>query len=753
MRYFIFTLILCSFLFGKFCYGQLNFFRNSSIVVLNYNGDTLKNAWAGGFNAVQFSEIDLNLDGIEDLFVFDRTGNRISTFINSGLPNQITYLHDPSYVQFFPGNIHDWVLLRDYNCDGKADIFTSSSGGIAVYKNTSTTQLNFTLEVIQLFSDNQPDSITPNFINLFVNSTDVPAIDDIDSDGDLDILISGVIGDRIEYHKNLSMEKNGNCDSLDFQIRNRCWGYVKENPTQNKVTFYDTCSNNIANPEKIIINDKHVGGTSLFTLDIDASNSKDLVIGGNTYDNLLLLINDDVSPNLTASSVSIQQSDFPAQNLSTIPLNLEHFPAGFYLDLNNDGVKDLICANNTTSFARNNNNVWYYNNNNATNNPDFNFITNSFLQEGMIEIGEGGYPTFFDHNSDGLMDIVVGGYGDYNSSIPEYYVSSLWLYENIGTVTNPSFRLIDSNYANVNNINLDLGNNSKTLSLAPTYGDIDGDGDIDMIIGDYIGFIHYFENTAGAGNTANFILNQARYAGIDVGYDATPQLIDLNRDLLLDLVIGNENGLFSYYENIGTASVPNFSFITDSLGKVSTRRFFEFTGNSVPFIYDDAGVYKMFSGAANGYIYLFENIDGNLTGTFSVDSSFKGIWEGIYSTVSLANINNDAYPDLLIGNYSGGASYYQGSLFTDYETTTQNNLFDKINVYPNPTNNTVNIDLGKNDISNSSVEIIDLLGKTIFIQNVVNNSIVVNLQGLSQGIYLIKFTNSKGSSAQKIIKH
>ncbi|MBL4594377.1 MAG: hypothetical protein JKX68_11270 [Flavobacteriales bacterium] len=204
MRYFICSIIL-TFICCNNLYSQLEFNRDNSITVLNYNGDTLKNPWAGGFNSPQFSEIDLNLDGIKDLFVFDKTGNRISTFINSGLANQVTYIHDPSYIQFFPKNLHDWVLLRDYNCDNKIDIFTSSSGGMGAYKNTSTSQLNFTIDTIQIHSDNQPDSITPNYINMFISSADIPAIDDIDNDGDLDVLISSVIGDRIEYHKNLSM--------------------------------------------------------------------------------------------------------------------------------------------------------------------------------------------------------------------------------------------------------------------------------------------------------------------------------------------------------------------------------------------------------------------------------------------------------------------------------------------------------------------------------------------------------------------
>ncbi|MEE2931131.1 MAG: VCBS repeat-containing protein, partial [Bacteroidota bacterium] len=89
-------------------------------------------AWSGGINNAQFSEIDLNLDGEKDLVIFDRTGNKLTPFIyNNG-----EYIFAPIYRNFFP-KLHDWVILADYNCDGKNDIYTYSTGGFAIYKNTS----------------------------------------------------------------------------------------------------------------------------------------------------------------------------------------------------------------------------------------------------------------------------------------------------------------------------------------------------------------------------------------------------------------------------------------------------------------------------------------------------------------------------------------------------------------------------------------------------------------------------------------
>ncbi|PJB14695.1 MAG: hypothetical protein CO118_07275 [Flavobacteriales bacterium CG_4_9_14_3_um_filter_32_8] len=727
--------------------GQLNFSRYNQLIVLNSTGDTLENPWAGGFNSVQFSEIDLNLDGIKDLFVFDKTGDRVSTFINLGLTNKISYQHDPSYLQFFP-KMHDWALLRDYNCDGKMDIFTYSSGGMAAYRNTSTSQLNFTLDTTLVYSNFQPDG-PPNMINLYISSTDIPAIDDIDGDGDLDVLTFSILGAYVEYHKNLSIENTGTCNGLVFELRNKCWGYFREQLSGNSVLLYDTCGWNNANPEKLSGGNKHTGST-LLTLDMDANNSKELVLGDVSFNNFTMLTNGDVTPNFTASSMIAQDTAFPANNINTIAANIDIFPAGYYLDVNNDNAKDLIAAPNCYNGCKNSNNVWYYKNDNANNNPDFNYQSNSFLQDGMIEVGEGAHPVFFDYNADGLMDVLVGSYGNYNPSVgPLLYESGLWLYENIGTATIPVFQLITTDYMGISTMNLDIAGSRPTLGLAPTFGDLDSDGDLDMLLGDYNGYLHYFVNIAGAGNPAAFVLAAPEYLGIDVGNDAAPLLYDLNNDVLLDLIIGKKDGTFSYYRNVGTAAVANFNLTTDSLGKVTTRRYYDPKGSSNPILINDSGITRLFSGSGNGYLYEFGNIDGNLMGTFSMDSSYLNIWEGISSFIAMADITNDGKLDMLVGNYSGGVAFYKGNSGVSIKET---EVLNDFNIYPNPTEGLLHVDLENNNLNNANLKIVDLLGRTIHQQKVTTKNIVINITNYSTGIYLVKFSNNKGSKVYKVVK-
>src|SRR3989344_5730792 len=360
---------------------------------------TLANPWAGGLNFIQASNIDLDMDGIKDLFMFDRTGNKIRTFINNGTASAVDFKYDPSYETKFP-KLHDWALLVDYNCDGKEDIFSYSDygGGFKIYKNTSTipTGLQFTLVTNLQYSIYNPPS--GSLINLYVSSADIPAISDIDNDGDMDVVTFAITGSYMEYHKNMSMELYGTCDSLKFQMANRCWGYASEHPLNNNYTLYDSCSGNVTSPEFKPIDSeersasRHSGSCQL-CIDLDGDIDKEFIVGDISYNNLTMLTN---GGTLTDGSFTAKDTAFPSNNTSTIAVDLTIFPCAFYADINYDGVKDLVVSPSAPNVSENFNSVVYYKNNGTNSFPIFQYQQSNLLQDNMIEVGEGAYPVFFD---------------------------------------------------------------------------------------------------------------------------------------------------------------------------------------------------------------------------------------------------------------------------------------------------------------------------------------------------------------------
>lgn len=84
-----------------FLAAQNNFYRQTDTILRSIAGQPLANSFAGGVNAGLLSDIDLNGDGIQDLFIFDGTNDRVTTFINSGTANTVDYHYAPQMKMIF----------------------------------------------------------------------------------------------------------------------------------------------------------------------------------------------------------------------------------------------------------------------------------------------------------------------------------------------------------------------------------------------------------------------------------------------------------------------------------------------------------------------------------------------------------------------------------------------------------------------------------------------------------------------------
>ena len=389
--YFLAAFFCCNACLAQTFY-PLGFQRNQNIPVIQEH-DTLHLAWAGGMNGLSFYSFDLNADGTQDLIAFEKNGNRLLPFIQEN--NRWTY--HPEYCHFFP-ELHDWVIFKDYDNDGKKDIFTYGLAGIRVFHNISEQELRFELACEQLSSFYYTD-----YSNIYASPDDYLPIDDVDGDGDLDILNFWVLGKYVHYQRNYAVENNLANGYFDYKLEDECWGKFSEGADNNEITLFSYCQDKARNQTR------HVGSTMTLT-DYNQDGTKDLLLGDIDFPQIIFLTNGGTP---SEALMIHQTSNFPnAEN----PISLFSMPLVSSLDIDGDSYDEFIVspADPSLSKSQNVNSVWLYDYD--ENVQDYHLNTRSFLQEKMIDLGSGAYPVFFDWNNDGLLDLFVGNFGYYDSS-------------------------------------------------------------------------------------------------------------------------------------------------------------------------------------------------------------------------------------------------------------------------------------------------------------------------------------------------
>ncbi|HMT28354.1 MAG TPA: T9SS type A sorting domain-containing protein, partial [Bacteroidia bacterium] len=423
------------------------------------------------------------------------------------------------------------------------------------------------------------------------------------------------------------------------------------------------------------------------------------------------------------------------------------FPAPYYIDVNNDSNKDLIVAPCLSGPTENYNNILLYKNttNNLTN--VFDYQQNRFLTEDVIEVGAGANVTFVDIDSDGLKDIIVGNFGYYTPTIP--FQSGLAYFRNVGTALNPSFDLQTIDYGNFFSLSI--------TEMKPTFGDVDTDNDLDLMIGQSDGTILYYNNSAGPGNFPVYNLVQPQLLNnfgnaIDVGQSATPQLVDVNRDGKLDLIIGEKSSNINYYENTGTPFVPVFTLNNPNFGGVNVNSYPFIYGYSCPVLFDSAGTYQLLVGSSSGYLYHYSNIDNNLNGSFTLeDSMYQKIFEPTRSTPDVADLDGDGKMEILVGNFAGGITLYK---WDEPTSIAENfNALPEFNIYPNPASSELFLKFNVTSVVSRNISIIDITGRVIQQFNTNAYSLIMDVANYSAGMYQLRvIEGSKATSSKFVIR-
>lgn len=711
------------------------------------------NGFASGFNSPQFSTVDFNRDGQQDLFVFDRVGDTPMAFRRNSSGD---WQMDQELLAGFP-ELEAWVLLRDFNNDGAVDIFTfnrTPAFGVLVYtgRYDSSNRLQF-----DRFIDNDSAPMLVASVpgqapvNVYVSNIDYPDINDVDCDGDLDIVTFDISGGFIDLYHNRSVELGYGQDSLIFELRENCFGGVFESGISEFLILAPTpeeCASGFAPGDGLEF--RHVG-SSLLTLDEDGDGDKDLVLGDLSFGNLNMSTN---GGDCEEAWMNEQDPFFPSYNAS---VDLPLFPAAYYLDIDGDGIRDFVSAPNAGENGKDFENVWYYRNTATDNNPTFDLQQTDFLVGGMIDLGTRGKPALLDYNADGLMDLVVGNFSFFEFSGLKN--SRLYLYENTGTSTSPAFTLVDDDFLGMTAFSIDLPPGSNGWNFAPTFGDLDNDGDQDALVGDVRGRLIYLENTAGEGEPVSYGPAFYAYMDIDIGASATPQIIDLNRDGLMDLVVGEKGGAIRYFPNTGTSeaaffgadeeAAPNIAF----LGGVDGRIPNESTGYSAPFFVDFGDRYELFMATEHGTLEWYGDIDGNLDGTFAIlNENLISHPEGDYLHPVLWDWDNDGFLDIVIGNSRGGVSYFASNIQIDGTVGTANlATAAQLDIYPNPATELITIQLGEEWGSGMEWKLYNSNGQLLQHSVARLGSQQIDCSQWPAGVYFLQVTSSTGQRTEKLI--
>lgn len=246
-------------------------------------------------------------------------------------------------------------------------------------------------------------------------------------------------------------------------------------------------------------------------------------------------------------------------------------------------------------------------------------------------------PTVADLDGNGHLDLLVGVLG--GAFDPQRTsTNNLWFYEQDGGgFERTSIRFLDQ---------IDVGSDS-----VPALGDIDGDGDLDLIVAsksdpfdDKTGKAWLYRNV-GTSERPSF----REEGALDVGeaFHAAPALGDLDGDGAADLALGTwRDGIRIYLSKQGrlvplvTLELPSGSHGTPSLGDV-----------------DGDGDLDLIAGTSRGTLIRFENVGTPTDPVFAKGRAVPDIDIGRRAHASLGDLDGDGRPELFVSGFDTVAVY------------------------------------------------------------------------------------------------
>lgn len=291
---------------------------------------------------------------------------------------------------------------------------------------------------------------------------------------------------------------------------------------------------------------------------------------------------------------------------------------------------------------------------------------------------------YTDYEGDGDLDIIVGisdweDYGWDNA----FNESGEWtrgpLHGYVYLIEN-----IDGNYTLQGRIKAGGKDIDVYGAPSPNFADFDNDGDLDIICGEFIDKMTWFENT---GTRSKPIYASGHYLKNDNGLIKMdlemimPVAVDWDGDGDTDLVVGDEDGRVALVENTGKVENHMPVFISPVYFKQKAG-YVKFGALATPTStdWDDDGDEDIITGNSAGYIGFFENLDGGDPPTWAPPSYLKADGEIIrimagyngsiqgpcekkwgYTTLSAADWDGDGLKDLIVNSIWGKVIWFKNT--------------------------------------------------------------------------------------------
>jgi hypothetical protein len=274
---------------------------------------------------------------------------------------------------------------------------------------------------------------------------------------------------------------------------------------------------------------------------------------------------------------------------------------------------------------------------------------------GTAATGSFSTPTMGDIDGNGLIDMLVGQ-GD--GTIKRFEQTA------VNSTTFGTGTLLKNNDAN--NTTLDVGNFAK-----PTIADIDGDGLLELLVGEETGNVLRYEQVSATGLRAliftRFSLFSNPYATTNnavSGYYPRPTVADLNNNGLLDVLVGSNDGSLRRYEqtavNATTFNTLGQMRLADGTiidaGEVDKALLTDYDGDGYLDMLlgnKDGNIVLYTQSAANSAVFAFVSRLSNGTNPISMSGA------GGYAAPAITDINGDGLLDLFVGNGSGTVYRFQ----------------------------------------------------------------------------------------------